>query len=67
MARDDFQPRRTGADGAATNWILGLLALGVVLALLVVAFSPDPATETTSPGTTSDQVIPNTPPPVRSE
>jgi len=66
MARDDFQPRRTGLEGS-TRWILGVLAAGILLALLVAAITPSPTGESTSPGTTTDQVVPNTPPPVRTE
>jgi hypothetical protein len=67
MARDrDFPASRNRGVESATSWILAMLALGIVAALLVVAVVPS---DNTSSDATSnpEQVIPNTPPPVRTE
>jgi hypothetical protein len=68
MARErDFPASRTPGLESATTWILGMLGLGIVAALLVVTVAP-PAGERTNGATTStEQVVPNTPPPVRTE
>jgi len=67
MARErDFPASRNRGVESATSWILAMLALGVIAALLVVAVVP--ADNGSSDGTsTTEQVIPNTPPPVRTE
>ena len=62
----DFPASRNRGVESATSWIFAMLALGVVAALLVVAVVP--ADTGTSSGTvTTERVIPNTPPPVRTE
>jgi hypothetical protein len=62
----DFPASRNRGVESATSWILAMLAIGVIAALLVVAVVP--ADNGSSDGTsTTEQVIPNTPPPVRTE
>jgi hypothetical protein len=67
MARErDFPASRNRGVESATSWILAMLAIGVIAALLVVAVVP--ADNGSSDGaSTTEQVIPNTPPPVRTE
>ena len=67
MSRErDFPASRNRGVESATSWILAMLAIGVIAALLVVAVVP--ADNNSSDGTaTTEQVIPNTPPPVRTE
>ena len=67
MSRErDFPASRNRGVESATSWILAMLAIGVIAALLVVAVVP--ADNGSSDGTsTTEQVIPNTPPPVRTE
>jgi hypothetical protein len=70
MARErDFPASRNRGVESATSWILAMLALGVVAALLVVAVVPaDNGSNGSSDGTSgTEHVIPNTPPPVRTE
>ena len=62
----DFPASRNRGVESATSWILAMLAIGVIAALLVVAVVP--VDNGSSDGTsTTEQVIPNTPPPVRTE
>ncbi|KAB2939938.1 MAG: hypothetical protein K8F92_09480 [Hyphomicrobium sp.] len=66
MARERDLPasRNRGAD-SATTWVLAMLGLGVLAALLVIAVVPT-GSDTDNP-TSAEQVVPNTPPPVRTE
>jgi hypothetical protein len=68
MSRErDFPASRNRGVESATSWILAMLAIGVIAALLVVAVVPA-ADNSSSDGTSAtEQVIPNTPPPVRTE
>ena len=67
MARErDFPASRNRGVESATSWILAMLALGVIAALLVVAVVPADNSSSDGPSAT-EQVIPNTPPPVRTE
>ena len=67
MARErDFPASRNRGVESATSWILAMLALGVVAALLVVAVVPAD-TGSSDGAATTEHVVPNTPPPVRSE
>ena len=60
MERDpDFSASR---KRGATPWILAFLGAGVVCALLVLAATPEQ-----HEGVVTEQVVPNTPPPVRTE
>ena len=63
----DFPASRKPGVESATTWILGLLGLGVIAALLVVAVMPPSGKEGSGASTPTEQVVPNTPPPVRSE
>jgi hypothetical protein len=67
MARErDFPASRNRGVESATSWVLAMLALGVIAALLVVAVVP--ADNSSPDGTNAtEHVIPNTPPPVRTE
>jgi hypothetical protein len=67
MSRErDFPASRNRGVESATSWILAMLAIGVIAALLVVAVVP--ADNGSSDGmSATEQVIPNTPPPVRTE
>ncbi len=64
MARhQDFPTSRKRAIETGATWVVAMLGLGVLAAIILVAVVPDenasrPAVE---------QVIPNTPPPVRTE
>jgi hypothetical protein len=67
MSRErDFPASRNRGVESATSWILAMLALGVIAALLVVAVVPADNSSSDGPSAT-EQVIPNTPPPVRTE
>jgi hypothetical protein len=68
MARGPDLPdsRKPGVESAAT-WILAMLCVGVLAALLVVAVAPPIGDNTDGPAAISEQVVPNTPPPVRTE
>jgi hypothetical protein len=68
MARERGFPasRRPGLE-SATTWVFGTLGLGILAALLVVAVAPPAGDKTNGPTTSSEQVVPNTPPPVRTE
>lgn len=68
MARErDFPASRNrGAGGATTNWVLAMLGLGVLAALLVIAVVPT-GSDTDNPTSSAERVVPNTPPPVRTE
>lgn len=66
MARErDFPASRKPGVESATTWILVMLGVGAIAALLVIAVVPD--TQNGTNGATTEQVVPNTPPPVRSE
>jgi hypothetical protein len=68
MARErDFPASRKPRLESTTTWILGMLGLGIVAALLVLTVAPPANEETNVPKTSTDQVVPNTPPPVRTE
>ena len=62
----DFPASRNRGVESAASWIFAMLALGVLAAVLVVAVVPadDPSSEGVA---TTEQVIPNTSPPVRTE
>ena len=67
MARErDFPASRNRGVESATTWILAMLALGVVAALLVVAVVPGDNAGSDGAGN-PEHVVPNTPPPVRTE
>ncbi len=62
----------SGEPGAESTiaWILGVLGVGIIAALLVVTIVPDNVdrdVDRNGASTGSEQVIPNTPPPVRTE
>lgn len=63
--RDFPASRKPGAE-STTAWILGILGLGIIAALLVVAVLPNSG-DGTNGASSTEQVIPNTPPPVRTE
>jgi len=68
MARErDFPASRKPRLESTITWILGMLGLGIVAALLVLKVAPPADEETSVPKTSADQVVPNTPPPVRTE
>lgn len=73
MARDDiarhrdFPARRKPGVESATTWIFGMLGLGLLALWLIMAVAPEGGSETNGPATSAEQVIPNTPPPVRTE
>ena len=67
MARErDFPASRNRGVESATSWVLAMLALGVIAALLVVAVVPADNRSTDGRNAT-EHVVPNTPPPVRTE
>lgn len=69
MARErDFPASRKPGVESATTWILAMLGVGVIAALIVLAVVPEaPEGQQSTSGATSEQVVPNTPPPVRTE
>ena len=68
MARErDLPASRKPRLESTTTWILGMFGLGIVAALLVLTVAPPADEETKGPTTSTDQVVPNTPPPVRTE
>lgn len=68
MARGpDFPASRKPGVESATTWILAMLGMGILAALLVVAVVPPSDDETTGSATSTERVVPNTPPPVRTE
>jgi hypothetical protein len=52
---------------SATTWIVGMIGLGIIAGLLVVMVAPPGGKETNGPSTSTEHVVPNTPPPVRTE
>jgi hypothetical protein len=58
--------RKPGVE-SATTWIVGMIGLGIIAGLLVVMVAPPGGKETNGPSTNAEQVVPNTPPPVRTE
>lgn len=67
MARErDFPASRKRGLESTTSWFLAMLALGVIAALLVVAVVPADNGSSDAPNA-RERVIPNTPPPVRTE
>ena len=68
MARGpDFPASRKPGVESATAWILAMLGMGVLAALLVVAVAPPSDDDTDRSATSTEHVVPNTPPPVRTE
>jgi hypothetical protein len=68
MARgSDFPASRKPGVESATTWILAMLGMGVLAALLVVAVAPPADDNTIGTATSTEHVVPNTPPPVRTE
>lgn len=67
MARgQDFPSSRNRSVETGTMWVLAMLGLGIIAALLLIAVVPD-GERTTAPNGATEQVVPNTPPPVRTE
>jgi hypothetical protein len=58
--------RKPGVE-SATTWIIGMIGLGIIAGLLVVTVAPPGGRETNGPSTSTEHVVPNTPPPVRTE
>ena len=68
MVRErDFPASRKPRLESTITWILGMLGLGIVAALFVLTVAPPANEEANAPRSSIDQVVPNTPPPVRTE
>ena len=69
MARgSDFPASRKPGVESATTWIFAMLGIGILAALLVVAVAPPTGdNNSTGPASSAEHVVPNTPPPVRTE
>jgi hypothetical protein len=63
----DFPASRKAGVESATGWILGMLGIGIIAALLVVTLLPPSGEDTNGSATSAEHVVPNTPPPVRTE
>ncbi len=62
----DFPASRNRGMENATSWVLAMLGIGVIAALLVVSIVPA-ENDGSGNSTATEEVVPNTPPPVRTE